>query len=76
MTIQTATTTPTVETGNDTADQLIAAVADKPGQEVGKIARRTGVDKGVAGRVMSWLVGERYLCVERVGGKLRYYVAN
>lgn len=68
-----ATTTAAVRTtGNTDLDALLAAIAERPGQEIGRVARRAGIDKGVAGRVLAYAESIGYVRVERVKGKRIY----
>lgn len=71
-----ATTTAPVRTaratGSTLLDSLLTAVAELPGREIGKIARRAKVDKGEAGRVLAYAESIGYVRTERVRGKRIY----
>jgi hypothetical protein len=59
-------------TGNVLLDDLLAAIAAKPGEEVGRVARRAGADKGEAGRVLAYAESIGYVRVVRVKGRRTY----
>ena len=66
--------TPTVRrTGDDQLDALLDAIDAKPGQEVGRIARTAKVDKGVAGRLLTWAATTGYVTEARGKGGRRVY---